>query len=551
MATFRKLGYLGSLVLLGCCLFSAAQDLSTTSSPFYEEPFLVCGEQSLEYSIPPLLNGNISGKLLVQDHEGKWQPLANDASCGIWITLESDGLLIIDADYDGCYITKLDHYYTMTILLEHNSTGEWEAYQKEELRCPIFQVMDSPNHSKCSDVQRVNRLPCAGPSTSQDLCQQRGCCYDPSDSNTPCYYGDQVTAQCTMDGRLSVAISKDNTMPPLILSSVRFPRGSGAGCSAVTQNDAFVLFQFPLSACGTTRKEDGDHIIYENYLVADKDVRTWRGASITRDSTFRLHIRCSFIASGFVPLEVEVFTLPPPPPASSYGPLILEMRIAKDLQYGQYYTEGDYPVVKLLREPVFVEVRILRRSDPALILILDECWATTSENSLQRPQWPILVDRCPFSGDNYITQLASVRGLSGIETPSHYKRFIVNTFTFVDSISQQALGGLVYFHCSASVCIPSSLQSCVTSCRSSRRRRTVDKWNSEGSLTLVTAEGPVEFHLDKHENILIQQGIHASFSVRMEWLFVAVAILGGSAVGIIICGLCIHRSKEKIPNVKP
>ncbi|KAM4795637.1 zona pellucida sperm-binding protein 4-like [Rhinophrynus dorsalis] len=274
------------------------------------------------------------------DNEGKLKVLTNDSSCGMWVTADSDGSLVIEVAYDGCYITKMDNYYAMTMFLEHNTTGAWEVYEKEDLRCPVS----------------------------------------------------QVTVQCTKDGWISVTIFKDITVPPLVLSSVRFPRGRSPECSPVTQSDALLIFHFPLSACGTTRKEDGVHVIYENDLVADMDIRTWSGGSIFRDSTFRLQICCSFTASGFVPLDVDVFTPRPPPPASSSGSLTLEMRIAQDPQYRQYYARENYPVVKRLREPLYVEVCILHRHDSALTLILDQCWATPSAEPLKLPQWPILVN---------------------------------------------------------------------------------------------------------------------------------------------------------------
>lgn len=60
--------------------------------------------------------------------------------------------------------------------------------------------------------------------------------------------------------------------------------------------------------------------------------------------------------------------------------------------YSSYYTDRDYPVVKVLRDPIYVEVRILQRTDPVLVLVLHQCWATPSANPQQQPQWPILVD---------------------------------------------------------------------------------------------------------------------------------------------------------------
>lgn len=53
---------------------------------------------------------------------------------------------------------------------------------------------------------------------------------------------------------------------------------------------------------------------------------------------------------------------------------------------------SDYPVVKLLRDPIYVEVSIHQRTDPSLELRLDQCWATPSADALLQPQWPLLVN---------------------------------------------------------------------------------------------------------------------------------------------------------------
>lgn len=46
--------------------------------------------------------------------------------------------------------------------------------------------------------------------------------------------------------------------------------------------------------------------------------------------------------------------------------------------------------MRLLREPVSVEVRLLDRTDPGLVLLLHQCWATPGVSPFQQPQWPIL-----------------------------------------------------------------------------------------------------------------------------------------------------------------
>uniref|UniRef100_A0A8C8S251 Zona pellucida sperm-binding protein 4 n=1 Tax=Pelusios castaneus TaxID=367368 RepID=A0A8C8S251_9SAUR len=435
---------------------------------FSEDPsFLVCGQKSLQFTLPPNKNGRMSLELSAWDIVGRSHMLQNDSTCGVWVSWAPDGSRKVVASYDGCYIFEWEGNYLMVLGIEEtDANGHQSIREEKELRCPAAQpALDAPSHSICATVQSQDRLPCVSPPIAQGECEERGCCYNPTDRLMPCYYGNTVTAQCTPDGQFSIVVSRYVTLPPLILDSVHLASGSSAGCVPVVKNNAFVLFQFPHTACGTTFWMAGDQGVYENELVADQDVRTWSLGSITRDSTFRLHVRCSYSTSGIsLPVSIQVFTLPPPPAVSQPGPLTLELRIAREQGYGSYYADRDYPVVKVLRDPIYVEVRLLQRTDPNLVLVLHQCWATPSSNPRQQPQWPILVDGCPYTGDNYQTQLVPVGAAVGQQFPSHYQRFIISTFTFMDSASRQPFTGPVYLHCSASACQPSVSTSCITSC---------------------------------------------------------------------------------------
>lgn len=46
----------------------------------------------------------------------------------------------------------------------------------------------------------------------------------------------------------------------------------------------------------------------------------------------RLHVRCSYSTGSFLPLSVQVFTLPPLPAVSQPGPLSLELRVASGMR---------------------------------------------------------------------------------------------------------------------------------------------------------------------------------------------------------------------------
>ncbi|CAM4682304.1 unnamed protein product [Lepidochelys kempii] len=366
---------------------------------------------------------------------------------------------------------------------------------------PVPQIYPPPSNigahlteEQCRVV--AGKMPCAD-APGQAACFQAGCCYDETDLTTPCYFGNTVTVQCLLDGHFVLVVSRDMSDHPIILESVRLAYAQ-AGCDPIRMTEAFVIFRFPLMQCGTTVQVIHDKLIYENQLISGIDIRTGPDGSITRDSTFILHARCIYNASDFLPVQVEVFLPPTPAPVTQAGPLRLELRIATDPSYRSYLSERDYPVVKVLRDPVYMEVRILHRTDPSLVLVLHQCWATPSANPLQQPQWPILVDGCPFLGDNYRTQLVPVGPASSeLPFPTHHQRFVLSTFAFVDSASQVALEGEVYIYCSASACYPSRLEPCRTLCPSgaaTRGRRFLYIGNGTGEpQDLVSSRGPVIF----------------------------------------------------------
>lgn len=63
-----------------------------------------------------------------------------------------------------------------------------------------------------------------------------------------------------------------------------------------------------------------------------------------------------------------------------------------DEMYSSYYTEADYPMTKVLQDPVYVELHILEQADLNIVLVLKHCWATKNPDSFSEPQWDLVVD---------------------------------------------------------------------------------------------------------------------------------------------------------------
>ncbi|XP_020013050.2 zona pellucida sperm-binding protein 4 [Castor canadensis] len=483
---------------------------------------LLCGLQGFQLTVNLSQEAEAPPVLTTWDSHGQPHRLQNDSVCGTWVTEGPGGSVVLEATYSGCYVTQWDFHYVMPLEV---------ATKQRLLRCPVeLPAQDTPDTDLCQSVPARDRLPCAPSAVSRGDCEELGCCYSSEDKDrTYCYYGNTVTSHCTQEGHFSIAVSRNVTSPPLHLDSVHLTFQNDSGCDPVMTTHAFVLFQFPFTSCGTTRWITGDEAMYENELVATRDVRPWGNGSITRDSIFRLRVSCSYsVNSNTYPVNVQVFSLTPPPPVNQPGLLTLDLQIAKDKTYGSYYSAGEYPVVKLLRDPIYVEVSILHRTDPHLGLLLQQCWATPTPNPLHQQQWPILVKGCPYVGDNYQTQRIPVQSAVGLPFPSHHQRFSISTFSFTDpSRAKQTLSGRVYLHCSTLVCQPAGTPYCTVTCPIAGRRRKSDVY-FENHTASISSKGPM---------ILLQATKEPSEELRVPEKSPALWVAGLTGTLIIIGAL--------------
>ncbi|XP_041751883.1 zona pellucida sperm-binding protein 4 [Coregonus clupeaformis] len=346
---------------------------------------------------------------------------------------------------------------------------------------------------KCQ-VKEEERITCGAPDLTLAKCEAINCCFD----GRRCYYGKAVTVQCTRDGQFVVVVARDATLPNLDLDSISLLGPQDAPCKPVGTTKAFAIYQFPVTACGTTLMEESGYVVYGNSMMSSYEVGIGPRGSITRDSHFELQFQCKYSDTAVEFLVVEVNAVPPPAPVAAPGPVRVELQLASGQCYNKgcveeveayrsYYSEADYPVAKLLKEPVYAGVHILGRTDSNLVLNLEYCWATSTPSPLSLPKWDLLVDGCPYLDDRYLTNVIPVDGSSGLEFPTHYKRFVVKMFTFVDADTLAPLKDRVYIHCSTEVCHPTRTHSCQQSCN--RQRRDVATVTSVDGETTVVSSG--------------------------------------------------------------
>ena len=144
--------------------------------------------------------------------------------------------------------------------------------------------------------------------------------------------------------------------------------------------------------------------------------------------------QCRYTGTSVEALVIDLVLQDPPLPVAAFGPLRVQMKLGKgycsvkgcdegkclsafsgmavfdnhlilfpvilnffsvltvEAAYTAFYTDAEFPVPKVLRDPVFVEVELLERTDPYLVLTLGRCWTTATPNPHSLPQWDLLID---------------------------------------------------------------------------------------------------------------------------------------------------------------
>ncbi|XP_029462818.1 zona pellucida sperm-binding protein 4-like isoform X2 [Rhinatrema bivittatum] len=418
-------------------------------------------------------------------------------SCEYNLTMDLDGTSVFMLAYRRCFHTIINNVFTMRFqVFSYDSYGHSPPTQLT-VSCPVpdpKRVLGTEMHLSCS-VPSTRQLRCGPPGASWEQCRDAGCCYNSQETESSCFYG---KTGCSPGGEFVVVIQKEVVHPFLDLTSLYLREMlSDPLCQPLlSRTRDLAVFHFPLSACGSVAKLEGSDLLYENVVFASRQVLKGQRGSITRDSAFSLAVHCKYTGTHEVGLNASVLTVAPPPPATNRGILQLELRIARDESYSTWFQPQDYPLVKTLRDPLYVEVRALSREDPSIVLLLDDCWATPHADPFAAVFWNLLVQGCPYTEDRpYQTLLHVVSASPDLPFPSHHKRFQVKTFVFLADTAARPPSHEVYIHCSAAICYSSRNETCLQQCPANfpggKRRR--GRASRHGLEEMVVSSGPLTF----------------------------------------------------------
>ncbi|XP_032998807.1 uncharacterized protein LOC117043351 [Lacerta agilis] len=195
-----------------------------------------------------------------------------------------------------------------------------------------------------------------------------------------------------------------------------------------------VFFQFHVSTCGTSLRFEGDHLIYENELLFEKETLPAQGPpTITRDPAYRLTILCYYPIKETLIQSAVIYgsSSSSGPLPTGYGTMMSRTNVAgsrrarqvlhiissmfKDESFTETY--GQHSVaLKYSSEPVYLEVE-LKDEAPGVELFLDNCWMAGSEEFGATPQWNFIEDGQVALNNGSISILIKLRGLMTLMSP--------------------------------------------------------------------------------------------------------------------------------------
>ncbi|XP_066578235.1 uncharacterized protein LOC136768084 [Amia ocellicauda] len=305
---------------------------------------------------------------------------------------------------------------------------------------------------------------------------------------------------CKSDGVMVVVADLSDSLPPL---DPRRTTLLDRACQPSETDSSRALFRFGVDTCGTIRAQvEKDFLVYENEVLYRQKLSPSPDPKITRDSEYRLTIRCRYPANATRTLAAHRSSTPSPQ-VTRWGKSLLDShhhfargqrkprsvlntraRFATDRTFSSFHYA--FPVRLAQRESLFLELGLV---DPPpslalLLLRLWDCWATPTPDAQDRLRKDLLSDGCLVSSDAYRVTFppAPTRLDAGL-----LQRLEI---TALGPVEEHCTWGQAYFHCSVLLC-NSTADVCSKTCTPGEKTSGHSSLPSPVPVALVSA-GPVQ-----------------------------------------------------------
>ncbi|KAJ8263979.1 hypothetical protein GJAV_G00143730 [Gymnothorax javanicus] len=396
---------------------------------------VICSDHSMIVELPP--GADYALRVQVEGTETGLSGMPR--KCDYSITKDKYGRSVLVVPYSSCHISVKGNERKIFVKFRTQSGYEGEV----PLSC---QITPSRKKQGC-EISDDLRLPCGHGLVAPAECRSLGCCYC-SITHT-CYY---PLDECTPDRHMIFIVPATLTSPPLSTTSL-FTPGKDT-CFPVKVTHTYALFKIPLGGCGVHQYDVGNTKIYMVEILNTLNAISLNYGTITRDSPVRLIVECRYSPSALVSTSYMVKTPSLGPSIHAQGVFGVQLRIAKDETYTDYYPQYHRPFRSLLKEPLYLEVRLLNPPDANVVLLVHYCLAYP--RSLDAA-WVLNYDGCPNQLDT-----AGQLPTSAPSPLSQIRRFTIRTFQFLLSDMSYS-DEEIYFMCSTEVCAPSE-GPCVEGC---------------------------------------------------------------------------------------
>ncbi|XP_074542014.1 uncharacterized protein LOC141802364 [Halichoeres trimaculatus] len=254
--------------------------------------------------------------------------------------------------------------------------------------------------------------------------------------------------ECFPNGTMTAWAVKLESVPSLIPGQLALRDPS---CGPAYSDDRYAYFVFTANSCGTTRKFLPNMMLYENEISLPDELE--RRNSGRNEPEYELKVSCYYDINKTHAVALRTRPRRSEPYAeNAKGELQVEMRLALDDSYREFYRIEDYPLARYLQQPLYFELELMRSTNPKISLELENCWATLNEDRTSQPRWNLIINGCANPVDPHQLILHPVWPGGRVQYPSHFKRFEVQMFAFAED--KDNLRRQVFVHCDVVICDP-------------------------------------------------------------------------------------------------